>query len=135
MRAVVLISHGALAQGIVDSFEMLCGRSDRLYAVCLACNDGPDDFSRKLQALEDTLSGYDEVLVLADVTGGTPCKAALGEYLAKPHVHIISGMNLPMVMEAVLGDSTPEALPELAKASIVNIKALVISMASGNTDE
>lgn len=135
MRAVLLISHGGLAQGVVDSFEMLCGHSDCLYSVCLAYNDGPDDFSRKLRALEGTLSGYDEVLVLADVTGGTPCKAALGEYLAKPHVHIISGMNLPMVMEAVLGDSSPEALPELAKASIVDVKALAMSMASGDTDE
>lgn len=123
MRAVLLVSHGSFARGLKESYEMLCGPSPHLYTAMLTEEGGVDDLRRQLDEHEAPLSGYSQLLVLADLASGTPCRTAQAHYAGRPGCHIITGASLPMVMEALLGSAPPEELVALARMAVEIVAA------------
>lgn len=95
---ILLVSHGGLASGLLGSFEMIAGKNECISAISLT-DEGIGEFSKQLtQYLENHEN--EQVLILCDIKGGTPFNEAYREYLAKPNqIKVISGMNLPMLIE------------------------------------
>lgn len=80
---------------------MIFGKQQDVQAVCLYPNEGPDDFRKKLEDAIATLSDQNQVLILCDLWGGTPFNQSSA--LIKGHEDtwaIVTGMNLPMIIEA-----------------------------------
>lgn len=101
MVGIILASHGEFANGIKQSSEMIFGPQQDVQAVCLYPNEGPDDFRKKLEDAIATLSDQEQVLILCDLWGGTPFNQSSA--LIKGHEDtwaIVTGMNLPMIIEA-----------------------------------
>lgn len=106
MRYVVLVSHGNFALGLNSALEMFVG-SDRkdILSISLSKGMGVDVFEKKVNEL---LAGMDkdaEVIVLADIIGGSPLTTTLkvlskNELLQKSVV--FGGVNLPLAINAVL---------------------------------
>ncbi len=65
----------------------------------------------------------DGVLILVDMFGGTPSNTALAAYKDDDNVQIISGVSLPLVIEATMHSS--KGLDEIVK-SIMEKKDKVI---------
>lgn len=126
MRGILLVTHGALAAGFKESCEMIGGVCEHLYTASLTSEGGLSAFEERLDALEESLSQYDELFILADLTGGAPCKAAMLRYCQRPNTFIVSGLNLAMLLELVIGDATLEELVEVGCKSIVNVTALIM---------
>lgn len=80
---------------------MLFGEQSDFAHVILTPDEGPDDIKAKMEEAIASFSSQDEVLFLVDLWGGTPFNQANG--LAEQHENwaIVSGMNLPMVVEAL----------------------------------
>lgn len=98
---IILASHGEFAKGIKQSSEMIFGPQQDVQAVCLYPNEGPDDFRKKLEDAIATLSDQNQVLLLCDLWGGTPFNQS--SVVIKGHEDtwaIVTGMNLPMLIEA-----------------------------------
>ncbi|MCI6844077.1 MAG: PTS sugar transporter subunit IIB [Coriobacteriaceae bacterium] len=115
MNAIVLVGHGSLPEAMRASVEMIVGKRDDIHTACLDPNDGKEDLDRKLAALEG---------VLADLMGGSPCTAALELYAADARVSVVSGMNLAMVISAVMESAEPEALVAAGHEAIHDVKVL-----------
>lgn len=101
MVGIILASHGEFANGIKQSSEMIFGQQPDVQAVCLYPNEGPDDFRKKLEEAISTLSDQNQVLILCDLWGGTPFNQSSA--VIKGHEDtwaIVTGMNLPMIIEA-----------------------------------
>ena len=65
-------------------------------------DEGPDDIRAKMEKAVASFDDQDQVLFLIDLWGGTPFNQA--NNLVKEHEDtwaIVSGMNLPMVIEAL----------------------------------
>ena len=101
MVGIVLASHGGFADGIAQSAQMLFGEQSDFAHVILTPDEGPDDIKAKMEEAIASFSSQDEVLFLVDLWGGTPFNQSNG--LAEQHENwaIVSGMNLPMVVEAL----------------------------------
>lgn len=72
-QTLILISHGAFCRELKKSTEMIMGPQDNILTAELQPNEGADDFKEKLLRL---IAGLDDVLVFADLMGGTPCNVA-----------------------------------------------------------
>lgn len=94
-KQLVLVSHGAFAQGLKDSTEMLMGPQDNIHALSLLPSEGAEDFRTKL---EDLIKDFDQFIILADLLGGTPCNVASRLLLEGRQFDLYAGMNLPMVI-------------------------------------
>lgn len=130
MNAILLVGHGNLPVALKESAQMIMGQCEGIYTVSLSPDDGKEDLKRKLLELDDSLSDSDELTVLTDVIGGSPCTAALERYAESDRVSVIAGMNLPMVLMAALEGKAGRELVEEGRASVVDAK----SLASGNVE-
>lgn len=115
MVGIIIASHGEFASGILQSGSMIFGEQQNVKACCLMPSMGPDDIRKQM---EDAIASFDdpnEVLFLIDLWGGTPFNQANG--LIHGHEDtwaIITGMNLPMLIEAYAARFSMEKAHEIA---------------------
>jgi len=125
---VVIAAHGDLAHALRQSAEMIVGAQDGVVTVALNPQDNLDSLQATIHEAIDRADAGAGVIILIDLFGGTPGNAA-ALCLSQRELPIVSGVNLPMLLEVLLSRSamSPEALAELALASgnqgIVDITA------------
>lgn len=102
MVSIVLASHGAFAEGIMESGGMIFGQQQDVAAVILTPDMGPDDMHKKLL---DAVSGFadqEHVLFLVDLWGGTPFNQVSRILEEEGHEDwaAVTGLSLPMLISA-----------------------------------
>ncbi|MCP2246896.1 PTS sugar transporter subunit IIA [Lentzea aerocolonigenes] len=103
---VVLAGHGALPSGVAGAAELVLGPQSRL-AVCeLGPAEDPDSYGERLAAL----TGDAAVLVLVDLPGGTPANRAKLLAARREGMRIVTGLNLPMVLEVLVRNGDVDEL-------------------------
>ena len=132
MVGIILASHGEFANGILQSGAMIFGDQVDVKAVTLQPSEGPDDLKAKMEAAIATFENQDEVLFLVDLWGGTPFNQANG--LIAGHEDkwaIVTGLNLPMLIETYASRMTMETAHEIAKhvIEVTREKVKIITLA------
>lgn len=100
MLKLLLVSHGGLAQAMLESAEMICGPQEDARAIGLFPGDSPDALRDAVTEILDHWSGQD-VLVLTDIRSGTPFNTVASLMQVHPFRHI-SGINLALLIEALM---------------------------------
>lgn len=114
MVGIVLASHGDFATGIMQSGSMVFGDQEDVAAVTLQPSMGPDDFRAKLQDAVAGFSDQEEVLFLVDLWGGTPFNQCSAYSDGHATWAIVTGLNLPMLIEAYTARLSVETAHEIA---------------------
>jgi mannose PTS system EIIA component len=102
---VVVVTHGQLAAELVNSAEMIVGDLPQFTAVSIGWHDdvehAKEEIGRAIARVQASAGGTAEepagVLVLTDMFGGTPANLAVT--FVNPHVEVITGVNLPMLIK------------------------------------
>lgn len=122
MKYLVLVSHGTFAQGLHSVLKMLVGgnRNDIL-STSLEDGMGADLFAERFTKLLEPVADGDEIILLADIIGGSPLTTAL-DVLAQKGILAkaiaFGGMNLPMAMTAAMMKDALDL--EVLKSSLIN---------------
>jgi mannose/fructose/sorbose-specific phosphotransferase system IIA component len=114
---VLVICHGGLGQALLDTVAMLVGPPAKAWAVGLMPGEGVEDLETKVRAALGRLDPDDGALCLVDIPGGVPARVAGALTVGTGRaVETVSGVNLPMLAEALLrrDDADLSALAELA---------------------
>ncbi len=102
MIQIIVITHGKLAREFVHTTELIVGKQKDLNSVCLEMHEGIEDLTRKLTAvIKPDEKGRECCLVLVDMFGGTPSNVALALTHDFPNLKVVTGVNLPVLIEAV----------------------------------
>jgi Phosphotransferase system, mannose/fructose-specific component IIA len=127
MIGILLVTHGALSEGMADSIALIVGQSEKLATMTLKQSDNVVTFKEKVGCKLKELNDGDGVLVLVDMLGGSPYNVVAAS-LGEEHVECITGLNLPMVLEA-LDSRTSNSLEKVvdicmqsAKKGIINVR-------------
>ncbi len=100
MRKIIFASHHRFADGLKDTFDYIAPNVADVTAISAYVDNVP-----VAEAIKKALTGLDlskdEVLVFTDLLGGS-VNQAFTKYVSNPHFHVISGMNLPVVMSIIL---------------------------------
>lgn len=115
MVGIILASHGEFANGILQSGAMIFGDQANVKAITLAPSDGPESLKAKMEEAISTFENQDEVLFLVDLWGGTPFNQS--NMLIEGHEDkwaIVTGLNLPMLIEAYASRMSMETAHEIA---------------------
>jgi mannose/fructose/sorbose-specific phosphotransferase system IIA component len=113
MVGILLISHYTLAQTLKETIELIIGERKNIKAICVSKDDKIENFAVLLEKTVKMLDEGDGVLIFADMFGGSPCNVALSLFAKNDKVRIITGFNLPLVIEAIM--YSHENLDELTK--------------------
>lgn len=117
MVGIVIASHGELAPGIKQAGSMVFGDQPNVGAVSLMPSMGPDDIRAKIEECISSFDDQNQVLILADLWGGTPFNQASA--VLDGHEDswaIVTGLNLPMLIEAYASRMSCESAQEVAVA-------------------
>lgn len=109
---ILLVSTGNLATSFASAIGELLGRPCQLKAVALKRQDQWEEALEKVRKGVVSVDQGRGVLVLADITGGTPFNVAQS-LRTETGVEVIGGVNVPMIIKAVQVSSEME-LSDLA---------------------
>jgi len=117
---VVVVSHGNLAGALLATAEMIAGGHPRALALELGRDESPEAFRQRLLGALHTEDDGEPggFLLLTDLLGGTPHRVAtlLREDLPDPAAcAVVSGVNLAMVVDALLSCEDAEDAESLAR--------------------
>ncbi|NFG41443.1 PTS sugar transporter subunit IIA [Clostridium botulinum] len=126
MIGLIIVGHGFFSEGILSSVKLIAGEQQDVIGVNFEYGQGTDILKGNIENAIDNLN-TDEVLILADLAGGSPFNVSviISEKRKDKNIKVISGMNLPMVLEASLSRNnyTMDELVESVKnAATIGIK-------------
>lgn len=101
MFAIIVGTHGKFSEELVKTCEMICGATQNVAAVTLVPGEGPDDVVKKYEEAIAKMDTEGGVLFLNDLFGGSPYNAACRLVINNEKYGIVTGVNLPMLIEMV----------------------------------
>lgn len=123
MRKFLIATHGAFAKGIKSSLDIIIGETDNVFLI-QAYLDENIIVEDELAAILTNITNTDELIIFTDLLGGSVNNIMLREAL-KENVHIVSGFNLPLVIEIMMGDTDTPVI-EVIESAINNAKEQMV---------
>lgn len=102
VRGVVL-AHGEMAQGLIDAVRHIAGINSDFLVPVTNKGMGPDALAEQVSAA----AGEGPVIVFTDLQSGSCGFAARRSIQSHPNLCVISGVNLPMLLEFVMRRQQP----------------------------
>ena len=112
MIALIISTHGNFSEELVKSSEMIFGSQTNVGVVTFKPGEGTDNLVDKYNTLINDLDCTDGILFMVDLFGGSPFNAASILALKNDSMEIVTGVNLPMLLE-VFGSRDFSSLSEL----------------------
>lgn len=127
MVGIVLVSHGSMAEGMLDAARMIVGDQEGIMAINLEEMDDVEGLIEKITAAVEQIDTGDGVIVLVDVFGASPFNASARLTMTRGNMEVITGMNLPMLLELAIhrqGANLEELIKIALDAGSSSIKTL-----------
>ena len=125
MRQILIATHGKMASGIRYTLELVVGKMDVITTIDAYVN--PEDDVEKM--LEEYFSVHEEERIIAftDLRGGS-VNQKLMQYAARLGVTLITGMNLPVLLQVALAgeDVTDEDIDGYVRAAREELQVISV---------
>lgn len=132
MLGIVIATHGTFSDGIKDAAEVIMGNTENIVTVNLNAGDDIEKLGKKINnAILDVNQG-DGVVVLVDLVSASPYnQSVLATNQLDPElkdkVYIISGVNLPMLLEIINHQILGTQIEIVAKSAVEQAKEYITS--------
>ena len=142
MIGILLMSHGRMAEGMLDSSTLFFGDDiPQLKALCLMPGDNPEDFDERIKSAIAEIDDGSGVIGMCDMLGGTPSNRSV--LCMNDRFQVITGMNFTMLLELLgrrmsaddLNDIDINELMEIGRTGIVNLNSYSLQFASDDDED
>ena len=100
MTGILIVTHSRLGDALIEAAEFILGtRPEALVSVSIDLNESADVLRGKIADSIKKVKSEHGVLILTDMIGGTPSNLSYS-FLEEGHIEVISGVNLPMLIQA-----------------------------------
>jgi fructoselysine/glucoselysine PTS system EIIA component len=122
-RKFLIATHGAFSAGVRSSLDMIIGAQENLFII-QAYVDQNIAIEDEIKQVLEQIGDEDELIIFSDILGGSVTNQLLQQAL-KPNIHIISGFNLPLLIDVMLAEAgTP--VDEVISNAITNAKEQMV---------
>jgi PTS system mannose-specific IIA component len=130
MIGIVIVTHGQLGDALIGAAEFIIGsRPEAMESVSIDLSQNADKLRSKIARGIKKVEGQEGILILTDMFGGTPSNLSYS-FLEEGHIEVLSGVNLPILIQAASLRDKDMKLDELA-ANLEVFGKKSISLASG----
>jgi mannose PTS system EIIA component len=134
MFKTLVVTQGALASELVSAGSKIAGEVPRCQAVSLGWEDDLAEARSKVALAIEEPRQSGGVLVLVDMVGSTPYRAAVA--LAEPgRVEVVTGVNLAMVMRLGCPGAQEKGVAEAAEWLKVKGQGSIVHAPAGCAPE
>lgn len=131
MVQIYIITHGQLGEFILQTSEMIIGKTNGIKVYSLLPGLNIEDLKIAIEEdIKGDIARNKEIICLVDIIGGTPFNIII-PFLKEEQVECLAGINLPMVLEMLMNKDN-SSIKELIKVGykagidgVVNIKDLM----------
>lgn len=102
MIHIIVTSHGGLAEGLMESSNMLIGEQENVECITFAPDMGAEELNEIYAEKITEVSNENQYLILCDIKGGTPFNVVSRYSFKNDNVTVIYGVNLPTLVTALL---------------------------------
>lgn len=106
MVGVIICTHGNSAPELLKSAEMICGKQENCQTVSFKEGESLEQLKSEISEKISQLKGT--VFCLTDLKGGTPFNMLVSLLKSNPEMEIITGVNIPMLLELFINRSQLE---------------------------
>jgi PTS system mannose-specific IIA component len=129
MIGIVIVTHSQLGEALIGAAEFIIGsRPGSIESISINLNENAEKLRQKIDQGIKKVMGQEGVIILTDMFGGTPSNLSYS-FLEEGHIEVLSGVNLPILIQAVNMRKKKE-LGQLA-ADLEAFGKKSISLASG----
>jgi fructoselysine and glucoselysine-specific PTS system IIA component len=122
-RKFLIATHGTLAAGIKSSLNIIIGAVEHLFLIQAYVDENTSVETEIKQVLEQ-IDAQDELVVFTDILGGSITNQIL-QHSLKSNVYIISGFNLPLIIDIMLADNA-SPIEEVISMALENAKEQMV---------
>jgi len=123
MRKFLIATHGRFASGIKSSLDMIIGAQDNIFVLDAYTENNVPIQDHLDEILKEVEIG-DELVVFTDIMGGSITNQII-QRISSSNAHIVSGVNLPLLIEVVLSDPN-EDLQKILDDAIENARMQIV---------
>lgn len=103
--AIIIVSHGNLANELKNTVEMICGVSDNIFTLTLDVADDIVMFKQELISFNNKLSKFDHIYVFSDLLGGSVNRLVYEQFVNDDRYSLISGVNVAMLIAVLFEEA------------------------------
>ncbi|WP_439239400.1 PTS mannose transporter subunit IIAB [Lonepinella sp. BR2919] len=127
--AIIIATHGVAANQLLKTTEMLIGEQENVATIDFVPGENAETIMGKYQEkLTNELAHCDQVLFLVDTWGGSPFNAANRVANDQNNMNVITGVNVPMLVETFMARDDNPSLEELTAIALetgrIGVRAL-----------
>ncbi len=117
MVGFIITGHGNFASGLLSSIELIIGKQEYVEAIDFEKEASVEDLTKKLENKIKEFESCEGIIFFTDLIGGSPfkCSALLSKEVEESRV--ISGTNLPMLLEVIM-DRENKAVEDIKSAAL-----------------
>ncbi|MBO0432494.1 PTS mannose transporter subunit IIA [Enterococcus sp. DIV0660C] len=121
-RKLILASHGKLASGIKSSLDLICGETEVEILDCYLSEEFnlEEEVKKIMECYQDH-----QLVVVTDLFGGSVNNEFL-TYIQRDNFYLVTGMNLPFLIELVMQFQITESLSSLIKETLEKTKQTIL---------
>lgn len=102
MLGVILTGHGSFATGLYEAAVQIMGEQIQFTAVNFPDGMSSEQLEHQLIDALTVCDKGDGVVFLTDILGGSPFRFAAMLSYQYPHIEVISGTNMPLLLEMLM---------------------------------
>lgn len=130
MRKLLVATHGRFASGIMETFKLIMGENEDISEISAYVEPG-FDMQKEAEKKIHELNEEDELIIVADIMGDSIANT-FSSYIQSEKIHIITGLNLPLLIglaqdldSDVSTDELIENAIQMGREGIVDLKKMI----------
>ncbi|GAA3010029.1 PTS sugar transporter subunit IIA [Tetragenococcus solitarius] len=115
---IIITTHSSLCNGYLDAAALILNsKCENVELLTFKENMSTEDFEKSLVEMID-VHPTQPLLILTDLVGGTPANIAI-KYMKKAAIEIVSGINLPLLLEVLMKQEAGEQLKDIQFKEVI----------------
>ncbi|MBS4210149.1 PTS sugar transporter subunit IIA [Bacillus sp. FJAT-50079] len=102
MIHILVVTHGMMAEGIVQTAKMFTGEQENLNYISLEEGMGQEELTALINEEMKGIPEREQLLIFCDILGGTPFNVSSRLAFENENISIFYGVNLPILVSAIL---------------------------------
>jgi mannose/fructose/sorbose-specific phosphotransferase system IIA component len=102
LTGILIVTHGNLSESLLESASMFVSNTKNVHAISFYPGQGVEDLIVLVRGAMEQLASSDGILALVDLPGGSPARAVGTIFSESGRLEIVSGVNLPMLVEVLM---------------------------------
>ena len=130
MTGLIIATHGDLAASALEAAELLVGEQEQVETIGFRQGNSLELLLERFTQAIKRLEECEEILVLTDIKGGSPCNAATVMKAKNPKLRVVAGLSIPLLAQffesKANGETLADSIDELIEIGKFSIREITL---------